>query len=550
MNTKINKITTALAGLLLIVNAQADVATTKVNNVDALLNYYKQDLDSLTKATDDEFDKNVYEEFNGFAFKGLAQKDSERANELVAPYLTKKIVIGRLIAELERDFQDHGNPLVFILTRVDKKLVLTATKVNFGHVLVNNTSNLSTSLLQDTLANGISEGKPLNRPQLEHNSSVLNEVPGVINQYGMKPGSKPGETDLSVTTTDAPWYNGSMSVDNSSQNVLGMYSGRGNLSLVNLLGRGDVFKVYGLGTENSYMIGGDVSALVTPSGLRAGASYTRFAYDYTNAVQYTGDSTDIGAYLTYPLTRSEYYRQSLTLNYDHVETRSNFFNTQSFLPLANYTIDKASLGTYGVTSLPFEIVSSYQVAVLGGNATENTADIAEMDALGLNSMGAFGKLTGTGTLTKTVNIVDTLFNVSLSGSAQAAFKNLPGTEKAYLGGMYQMKAWSAQAMSADHMAYGQFQIDKEIIRHLTIGPFIELAYAQQNVNAYQGTVGTVGQNSNFMSDVGLNINYVAYKSLTFTGNVAHKITGDPTLNNTTIQDDSYIRGWLGVSMGF
>ena len=38
MNTKINKITTALAGLLLIVNAQADVATTKVNNVDALSN--------------------------------------------------------------------------------------------------------------------------------------------------------------------------------------------------------------------------------------------------------------------------------------------------------------------------------------------------------------------------------------------------------------------------------------------------------------------------------------------------------------------------------
>ncbi len=577
MTKKIDKITTAIAGLLLVVNVQADITTTKVNNVDALLNYYKQDLDSLTKDSDAEINKNVTEEFNGFEFKRLEQKESERANELAAPYLGKKIVIGRLIAELERDFQDHGNPVVFILTRIDKKLILTATKVNFGHVRVNNTSNLSTRFLQDTLANGISEGKPLNRPQLEHNSSVLNEVPGVINQYGMKPGSKPGETDLSVTTTDAPWYNGSMSVDNSSQNVLGMYSGRGNLSLVNLLGRGDVFKVYGLGTENSYMIGGDVSVLLTPSGLRAGASYTRFAYDYNTNIessntthlitannQYTGVSTDIGGYLTYPLTRSEYYRQSLSLNYDHVEMSSDAFIDQTATPLmggmvtasnalfnlTNYTIDKASLGTFGVTSLPLEIVSSYQVAVVGGNATENIANVAEINALGVKSMGAFGKFTGTGTLSKSVNIIDQLFHVSLSGSVQAAVKNLPGTEKAYLGGMYQMKAWSAQAMAADHMAYGQFQIDKEIIQHLTIGPFVELAYAQQNVNAYQGTVGEVGQNNNFMGDVGLNINYVAYKTLTFTGNVAHKITGDPTLYDTVIQDDSYIRGWIGVSMGF
>jgi hypothetical protein len=218
--------------------------------------------------------------------------------------------------------------------------------------------------------------------------------------------------------------------------------------------------------------------------------------------------------------------------------------------LTNYTIDKASLGTFGVTSLPLEIVSSYQVAVVGGNATENIANMAEIDSLSLKSMGAFGKFTGTGTVSRAVSIVDQLFHVSLSGSVQAAVKNLPGTEKAYLGGMYQMKAWSAQAMAADHMAYGQFQIDKEIIQHLTIGPFVELAYAQQNVNAYQGTVGEVGQNSNFMGDVGLNINYVAYKTLTFTGNVAHKITGDPTLYDTVIQDDSYIRGWIGVSMGF
>ena len=186
MTQKIDKITTAIAGLLLVVNVQADETTTKVNNVDALLNYYKQDLDSLTKDSDAEINKNVTEEFNGFEFKRLEQKESERANELAAPYLGKKIVIGRLIAELERDFQDHGNPVVFILTRIDKKLILTATKVNFGHVRVNNTSNLSTRFLHDTLVNGISEGKPLNRPQLEHNSSVLNEVPGVINQYGMK----------------------------------------------------------------------------------------------------------------------------------------------------------------------------------------------------------------------------------------------------------------------------------------------------------------------------------------------------------------------------
>ncbi len=116
MTQKIDKITTAIAGLLLVVNVQADVTTTKVNNVDALLNYYKQDLDSLTKDSDAEINKNVTEEFNGFEFKRLEQKESERANELAAPYLGKKIVIGRLIAELERDFQDHGGCPIFCVS--------------------------------------------------------------------------------------------------------------------------------------------------------------------------------------------------------------------------------------------------------------------------------------------------------------------------------------------------------------------------------------------------------------------------------------------------
>jgi len=576
MTKQINKLTTVLAGLVLALNAQADVPTTKVNNVDALLNYYKQDLDGLNKVPEIDADKIVTEEFTGFEFKGLESNDSDRANELLAPYLGKQVVLSRLITELERDFQDHKVPLVFILSRVDNKPVLTASKVNFGHVAINNSSNLNTSLLQDTLTNNIAEGEPLNRPQLEHNSSVLNEVPGVINQYGMQPGSKHGETDLVVTTTDTPWYSGSMSVDNSSQRSLGMYSGKGDLALNNLLGRGDVIKVYGLGTANSYMIGGDISAIVTASGLRAGTSYTRFSYDYTTNLDsvimtnlkstnylYSGVSTDIGAYLTYPLVRSEYARQSLSLNYDHVVmTGDAVINekttplmggvTTSAIPLlsnlSNYTIDKASLGIMGVTSLPFEIVSSYQTAILGGTATDNIETLAHQDAAGPKAMGVFGKVTATGMMSKTVSIVDSVFNVSLSGSAQAAFNNLPGTEKAYLGGISQMKAWAAQAVQADHMAYTQFKIDKEIIQYLTLGPFIELAYAQQNASAYGTPV--VGQNNNFMSDVGLGINYVAYKSLTFTGNVAHKISGNPNQANAVIQDDSYIRGWLGVTMGY
>ena len=577
MSKQINTLTTVLVGLVLALNAQADVATTNVNNVDGLLNYYKQDLDAVNKIPEIDADKIITEDFNGFEYKGLEPSDTDRANELLAPYLGKKVVLSRLVTELERDFQDHKTPLVFILSRVDDKPVLTATKVNFGHVKINNSSNLSSSLLQDTLANNITEGEPLNRPQLEHNSSVLNEVPGVINQYGMQPGSKHGETDLVVTTTNTPWYSGSMSADNSSQRTLGMYSGKGDLALNNLLGRGDVIKVYGLGTENSYMIGGDVSAIVTASGLRAGASYTRFAYDYTTNLdtlshnnllntktQYTGVSTDIGAYLTYPLVRTEYTRQSLSLNYDHVVMTGDALIDQTATPLvggvatasnalfnlSNYTVDKASLGTMGVTTLPFKIVSSYQTAVLGGNAADNLAALALQDAQGPKAMGVFGKATATGMMTKTVSIADSVFNVSLSGTAQAAFNNLPGTEKAYLGGINQMKAWAAQAVAADHMVYSQFKIDKQIIQYLTIGPFVELAYAQQNAKAYQGTLGITGQNSNFMSDVGININYVAYKSLTFTGNVAHKISGNPSLNNAVIQDDSYIRGWLGVTMGY
>jgi len=592
MRKPMQKTSLAIACSLLLANANAVEVippTADVFSAGGLLNQYKQSLDSLVSATPLGSGSTEYVQFDGFQFAGLDAAQQERAQELVKPYLGKKIILGKLISDLERDFQDAGQPFVFILSKNDAKSkglpLLTATKVTYGKAQIVNESRLNNGLLDGIINWGVSNNAPVDRPQLERNSSVLNEVPGIINQFGMRPGANEGDTDLVAKSIDGPWYGGSATVDNSGTKSLGVINGKADLSLYNLLGFGDIYRFFGLVSANSNMEGVDVSSLVHPSGLRAGVSASRFAYGYntqTSSVtndtngnpawlnsintRYTGQSNDIGAYLSFPLTRTEYSRQSLTLNYDYVTNVSNAFVAQQSqqangpaqqssagnFNLSNYTINKLALGTFGVSSLPLQIVSSYQTSITGGNAVQNLAGVALTDAQGAKQMGSYGKLTGSGILSRAFTIADADFNLSASGSVQLANKNLPSSEKAYLGGMTQMQAWAPQAIAADQMVYTQIKLDKPITPELSIGVFVEASQSQQNTRSYQITApaATVGHGNNFMSDAGLAINYQPVQNVTLTGSVASKLSGNPTVYGTPIQDNSNVRGWIGATVRF
>ena len=586
MNVSFKKSAIAIACSVLILQAQAiEVVPPSADTFNAagMLNQYKQSLDSLISTAPLNDGAANYQEFNGFDFEGLTPTQKSRAQSLVAPYVGKKIIIGKLINELERNFQDQGDPFVFVLTETKALPVLTASKVNYGKAEINNASNLNSSLLQGILDFGVKDGAPVDRPQLERNTSVLNEVPGVINQFGMRPGAKQGDTDLVANVNTGPWYNGSVTVDNSGTKSLGVVTGKGDFSLNNLFGFGDIIRLFGLGSSNSNMEGVDVSAIVHPSGLRAGASASRFAYGYNTLAQtttfdtlgnpawlnnintrYTGTSDDIGAYLSYPLTRSEYSRQSITLNYDHVTNVSNAFiaqdstsaingSTQSKsanFNLSNTTVDKVALGTFGVTSIPFQIVSSYQASVTGGNAVQNLADVSAIDAASAKQMGTFLKLTGSGLLSRNINIADSDFTLTGSGSLQLANKNLPSSEKAYLGGMTQMQAWAPQVLATDQMAYAQIKFEKQIIPNVSAGVFVEGSYSQQNTNAYQTSFGTIATGNNFMSDAGLSLSYQSSQNISLNASVASKLSGNPKVNGIPIQDNSNVRGWVGATIRF
>jgi len=544
----------------------------------ALLNQSKKNLDAQFNTIPLTSSSFEYEVFNGFEYKNLSVEQVAFANKLTASFVGKKLIIAGLVQELEREFQDRNEPYVFLLTREDGKVILSATKVNLGKIVVTNQSRFKSLRIQGIASYGLKEGDPVNRRQLERNTTVLREVPGIINQYGMVPGATEGETDLMIKTVDGPMYSGSLTVDNSSTKSLGVIAGKMDLQLHNLTGHGDQVRIFALDTEHSNSESGDGSIIISDSGAQLGVNVSRFSYRYkTNSEtltssylneqesRYKGTSVDYGIYLNFPTVRNEFARQTITFNADHVYNLSNSYITldstpvvstakyvsqYAALPLSYVHENKVGLGVSGINSLPMQLIANYQANLTGGKTNQSITSLATLDKNSAQQYGEFAKLTASTSLNRAVDIFGSRFSITASGLAQLTNKNLASLEKAYVGGNTQMKAWAPQVLGADQLMYGQFQLDKQLALNMSLGIFIEGAFSEQNRKAYRATTGQIDNGKNTMSDAGVSLFYQPAENVELTGSIASKLSKNPKINGIQLDDKSSVRGWVSGTLRF
>ena len=517
-------------------------------NAGALLNQYKQD----SQRNDEPAPvKRIDQQrvFTGFTYDGLSAEQVEQANQITAEYLGKEVSMNALIRYLESQLERrHGISVVF---QPQANGTLRAIYPILGAIHIENKSGLNDGILRRTLEHDIELGKPLNRSALEKRSMIANEIPGILNQYRMAPGATEGSTDLYVSVMDGKSVDGYVGVDNNGTTAVGIWEALAGVTLNNLFGIGERISLNGLKTENGQYGGFFADAPVGTNDLRVGVNASIYTYSYnTNATSntganlasnYFGGASDLGVNATYAVSRSEFQRTNLTFAYDHKENHSNVdikaygldgSTAAASYKLSNWMIDVINLGYNGLHALPGRATGSYNINASYGHASQKNGSAAISDGVGAKQQGTYAKLNFQAMYSRPFDIWGGEYLFTTSTSGQLSNKNLPNSEKFYVGGLSMMRAWSPQITGGDNAVWLEIKAEKYLTPQIKVGAFAEAAYVSINSTPYtaispNGTPVSFNE-KNLLSDVGLSATYTPIRNLDITGTVAMKTSAIPS----------------------
>lgn len=533
-------------------------------------------------------DSQPQEVLGDFELRELPQDLVPVATAYLRAFVGKPVRIDALLMSLYAHLQQR-NPrdnYIFVARKVGNRHVFVAQKVSFDGVTVaSNGSRSSDAFLAGLMGYGMKAGSPLDYAQISRNATVINELPGVVSQFNMKPGAAPGSSNVHLSSDRGAFVAGSATVDNSSTRGLGVWSTRGDVAAYNHFGLADVLRINGQLTMHSQSAGLDASAVVHPSGLRAGVNLSTFHYGFRSEAEgaaagnpqlirshYTGVSTNRGLNLTFPQVRTEVARQNLTLELHHNTSVSDvaidqqtrllgtvpeqLISSKADYRLSDLLIRKATLGLSGAQALDTGATFSYQLALAFGQATQREGSAAVQDSTGERALGHFGKATAALQLSQRFELSGVKFDGLLTGELQLSERNLPGPEKAYLGGFYRMQGWSPQAIGGPQAAYIKAQALRPVPGKpgMAVGAFAELAAIQLSRHPYTSSVGAqtvaVGTGWQTLSDVGALLTYSPRPHISLSAALVKKLGHDPIVNGARLKDEGSVRGWVSARFFF
>ncbi|PUE10139.1 hypothetical protein B9Z33_08480 [Limnohabitans sp. T6-20] len=478
--------------------------------------------------------------FKGFSYEGLTPEQMAQANAITAEYLNKEVFAGQLIKHLEFQLERlHGVSVVF---QEMPDGTLKAIRPILGAIHIDNQSSLKEAVLRHTLQRGVELGKTLNRSALEARSMLANEIPGVVNQYRMAPGEALGSTDLHVTTTDGKRSDGYVGLDNNGTSAVGIWELLGGISGNNLLGIGDRITLNGLKSQNGQYVGILADAPVGMNDWRMGFNASSYQYAYhTNWLdggsemesKYAGNAKDLGVNATYALARSEFERTNLSFAYNHKVSRSNVdvrakaadgsVSTGAF-DLSHWVIDAVTLGFNGLHAMSDRAMGSYNLSMSAGHAKQENKIAAREDGAGAKQQGNYAKINLQGSYNRPFQVGEGHYIFTANAAAQLSHKNLPNSEKMYVGGQNMMKAWSPQTTGGDNALWLEVKAEKHLTDKLKVGVFAEIAYVAINYQPYVAMSPNrsfvLFDDKNTLSDVGVSLNYLPVQNFEISGSVA------------------------------
>ena len=456
--------------------------------------------------------------------------------------------LAALTARITDYYHAHGYPLARAIlpaqTMHEGVVRIEVIEARYGKVSVNNQSGVGSGLLESTL-DDLKSGAVVSQAQLDRSLLLLSDIPGLLLNAALKPGTEVGSSDLQIDARSSAPVIGSVTVDDSGDRYSGRARVGANVDVLEPLHRGDVLGLSVLSSGSGMNYGRlSYDALLDGEGTRVGVGYSALHYRLSgdlSDLDAHGSAQDASVFLKQPLVRGRDLNLYAQIQYDHlklnddigvgdIETRRHLDNVAASLTgdlhdgmLAGAVTTWAASGTYG--HVDFD------------NVHAEAADAAAAD-----TQGSFSKWNLSLARLQGLSANDALY-VELGG--QWTHGNLDASQQMVLGGPTSVRAYDVSAISGDT----GWQLTTEL-RHTYPqrwhGQWQTVAFVDDAHLTVNKTVFAPGPNTASLNGAGVGLNWAGPEQWTAGVAVAAPIGSRPELLGST----NSVRAWAQISKGF
>jgi len=163
--------------------------------------------------------------------------------------------------------------------------------------------------------------------RLKYSMRDINEHPDIKTKAILRPGVKPGTSDVLIKVEDRSPFHLSVDGNNYGTRLTGTQRAGITMSHNNVLGRFDQAIVRMSAGEDSYSVGANYNIPVNSYDTRLGFSFSHGDVDLAGdfkALNVEGTATTYSPYITHPIYKGEFFEATLRGGYDHksVENRA------------------------------------------------------------------------------------------------------------------------------------------------------------------------------------------------------------------------------------
>ena len=359
--------------------------------------------------------------------------------------------LSAVVARITEHYQRQGFPLARAIvpgqTLVDGVLQVQVIEARYDAVTLVNQSPLNDALLRSALS-GIQSGHVIQQAPLDHALLSLSDIPGVLVQATMKPGSRPGATDLVVRTAASAQLSGSTVVDNYGNGYVGRTRVGQTLRLMDPFNQqmGATLDLSGLSSGHGLNYGRVAYETVCSGAVsRVGGSYSALQYVLGGPLAASGARGD--AQLAQVWARHSILRSYTANLYAQIQYDNTLLRDHAGIDIgSDRRIDKinASLSGDVRDGLGLGAVNHWNLSLSNGAVTFDSA-AAQLSNAG-QTEGGFSKLGAHFSRLQKLSSTGSLYAAL---TLQWASRNLDPSEKMAIGGASTVRSADASALSGD-----------------------------------------------------------------------------------------------------
>ncbi len=490
-----------------------------------------------------------------FRFSGNTLVESEKLQEVVAPYVNQELSFQQLqqiVAKISDYYAVHGGLAKIYLPKQDISdgvVTIAIIEGKLGKVIIDNKEAvMSTEKAEKFIYAKNSRSEPIRNEQMSSSLMTLNSIGGMVAKSSIMPGEAQGSSDLVVKLKDVNRYQGDIGIDNYGHRSTGDREINGGL-IINNLSKSDLYDNLNL----RYL-------------LTEGVRYGRAAYKIP--VGYSGDKIGLSAsYMKYKLLEKENdnisgdgstYTVSLSHEHPFIMTKQENLNLStelSYRYAKNIVMDtptsikKSSFITMALNYSKADWIlknssTSLSATVTGGNLDlSGLQDNYDSDQSTARTDGNYLKYVLSGRYLQALSETTSL---QLSFQYQSANTNLDSGEELALGGAFGVRAYPSSEASGDKGWMSSVELKWAATPEITPALFFDYGRIKTNIDQWAGA-----ENETFsLGGYGIGLDWATQSGLNFKLQVAHRSTNGYPANDGLNSDKSNpgeTRYWVGMN---